>query len=106
MGSDAPKLPMGAGDGTVHSSVVARHGLRSSVFSPRQRLQTKLERKRPCAATVRIVATVTSVRSDPSNDWPTVLASDVPRVSIAVGPLLAGRKWAARPSQCMGMKTQ
>src|SRR5580700_10067986 len=102
MGSAAPKLPMATGDRTLHSSVVALHGLRSSIFSPRQRVQAKLKRNRACAATVRIVATVTNVRRDPPNDWLTVLANDVPRVSIAVGPPLATRKWAAKPSQCMG----
>src|SRR6266436_3021586 len=106
MGSAAPTLSMRAGDRTVHSSVVARHGLRSSLVLPRQRLQIKLNRKKACAATVRIVATVINVRSDAPGGTPSELPNVVPREAVAAGPPLVARVWAIRPSQCMGINTQ
>src|SRR5208282_3976964 len=101
-----PKLSHGAGERTVHSSVVARQGLGSSIFSPRHNVEIKLIRKRTCAATVTIVATVINVRSDAligvSNLVPNVVANGVLTAIAASG----ARECAIKPSQCMGMKTQ
>src|SRR5262249_26103926 len=52
-GTLAPKSSAGGGDGTLHSSVVACQGLRSSTRSPRASVHARLTKKTNCAAVVK-----------------------------------------------------